>query len=125
MERIIVHNRHFMTNEGNNFVNEAMYVGKQSIHIALISITSVDTYMRSVTTVESTVVAMAMIIMLASCQSGTNAWTQSTGKRAMSQSSHFHCYLLRSLDPKHSSKTYIGCTVSSSALESVVAELSF
>ena len=32
-------------------------------------------------------------------------------KRSSSISSHFHCYLLRSLDPKHPVKTYVGFTV--------------
>ena len=29
-----------------------------------------------------------------------------------SRASHFHCYLLRSLDPKHPHKSYVGFTVS-------------
>jgi hypothetical protein len=37
------------------------------------------------------------------------------------QASHFHCYLLRSLDPSHPHKTYIGFTVS----HTVVAKSSF
>ena len=32
-------------------------------------------------------------------------------KAPQNRSSHFHCYLLRSLDPKHPYKTYIGFTV--------------
>ena len=37
-------------------------------------------------------------------------------------SSHFHCYLLNSLDPKHPVKTYVGFTVSVLILDNVVQE---
>jgi hypothetical protein len=37
--------------------------------------------------------------------------TVTRGRRRIT-SSHFHCYLLSSLDPKHKQKTYVGFTVS-------------
>jgi hypothetical protein len=37
--------------------------------------------------------------------------TLTRGRRQIT-SSHFHCYLLNSLDPKHKQKTYVGFTVS-------------
>jgi len=43
-------------------------------------------------------------------QKVTCALTQATGKRTICKSTSFHCYLLRSLDPSHPRKTYVGFT---------------
>lgn len=52
----------------------------------------------------------AAMILLAYYRTATIAMTITN--KATSRSSHYHCYLLRSLDPNHPHKTYVGFTVS-------------
>lgn len=51
----------------------------------------------------------SVLLMMTCYRTATMAMT--VANKATSRISHFHCYLLRSLDPNHPRKTYVGFTV--------------